>query len=162
MSRTILGLFIAAALFSLGYWLYINKDFAKFQPKGSKTIDKTNTSSLPSDSPLQKEAKVILKELESSGVSGEAVLKEQDNQVLVNIKLTGVTSDMVAPAHIHLGSCSSLGSVAYPLDYSFGGLSTTYLGVTFAELKKNLPLAINVHKSSAEFDLYTSCGDLAL
>jgi hypothetical protein len=50
--------------------------------------------------------------------------------------------------------------VKYPLSAVKNGHSETTLAVDMATLKKELPLAINVHKSDKEMGNYVACGDL--
>ena len=42
------------------------------------------------------------------------------------------------------------------------GTSVTTIAATLAQLKKELPLAINVHKSKTEITNYTACGPLEI
>jgi len=59
-----------------------------------------------------------------------------------------------------MGACPGVGAVKYPLTSIVNGASTTVLSVTLDQLKKELPLAINVHKSATEVSTYTACGPL--
>jgi len=103
-----------------------------------------------------------------SGLSGTATLSEYNENgnksVKVSLKLeTSVAGalDSAKPAHIHLGSCPDVGGVKYPLNSVVNGKSETTLNVSLAELKSGLPLAINVHKSIAEINVYTACANLS-
>ena len=88
------------------------------------------------------------------------------------------------PAHIHDGSCQTLGDVLFPLsdvvpngavqdgtlDTTSGtvgmeagapvAISTTTVDVTIAELLAG-PHAINIHKSNDEIGTYVACGDIS-
>ena len=97
----------------------------------------------------------------SSGESGTATLKEANEQVTVTITLTGYPAAIAQPAHIHVGACPGVGAVKYPLTSIVNGKSTTVLQITLAQLKTQLPLAINVHKSAKEIATYTACGALS-
>lgn len=96
----------------------------------------------------------------NSGESGTAVLKETDGKVTVTIMVTGFPSNP-QPAHIHVGACPGVGAVKYPLTNVVNGQSVTTLPVTLAQLKQQLPLAINLHESAANITTYTSCGALS-
>lgn len=101
-------------------------------------------------------------ELSAQGVSNEsgiATLAETNGTVTVNLYLTGYVANVAQPAHIHAGLCPGVGAIRYPLNPVVNGKSTTVLSVTLMQLKQ-LPLAINVHKSSADIATYTSCGSL--
>src|SRR5262249_5362038 len=73
--------------------------------------------------------------------------------------LTGQPSGTVEPAHIHMGGCPGVGNVIYPLTSVSKGASTTILPVSLADLLKQEPFAINVHKSTAQIGVYVACGD---
>jgi len=103
---------------------------------------------------------VELSEQNSSGESGTATLTEENNQTIVSIGMTGFQENVSQPAHIHIGSCPDVGSVTYPLTNVLNGESETILNVTLDQLEGELPLAINVHKSTEEASVYVSCGDI--
>lgn len=109
-----------------------------------------------------KMATVTLSTQNNSGESGTATLKEENGKVKVTLNLTGAPASVSQPAHVHLGSCTSLGGVKHSLMYPLNGKSETTLDTTFDQLKAGLPLAINVHKSETEAGVYVSCGDLKL
>ena len=98
----------------------------------------------------------------NSGLSGKAMLKEENGKVRVRVQLSGPKSDVPQPAHIHGGSCPKPGAVYYPLASVEKGKSETLVDVSLAKLKSELPLAVNLHKSAAESGIYVSCGDLKL
>ncbi len=101
----------------------------------------------------------------NSGVSGTATLSEEDGRVKVTLKLkNGVLAllDPARPAHIHLGSCPNVGDVKYPLNSVVNGRSETMINVSLAQLKAQLPLAINIHKSATQANVYIACADLSL
>lgn len=105
---------------------------------------------------------VALSAQNDSGQDGTATLTEEDGKVMVEIEVESSDEGegIAQPAHIHMGACPEPGEIAYPLTNVVDGESETTLDVTLAELKEQLPLAINVHKSAAEISVYTSCGDL--
>jgi len=105
---------------------------------------------------------IILSEQNDSEQSGTATLIEVDGKVMVTVNTTGGMADVAQPAHIHVGECPEVGAVKYPLTNVVNGVSETTLDVTLDQLKSELPLGINVHKSAAESKIYTSCGDLNL
>ncbi len=78
----------------------------------------------------------------------------------VTITLFGVTAGVLQPSHIHAGTCEDLGDVKYPLTNVLNGDAITVLNVDVATLGREMPLAINVHKSEREPQIYTSCGNL--
>lgn len=93
--------------------------------------------------------------------SGTTLLEETEDGVIVTINVTGYTTNLEQPAHIHTGTCPTPGEIVYPLEDIVAGVSTTTLiDVTLEQLNDELPLAINVHKSDAESNVYTACGDV--
>lgn len=79
------------------------------------------------------------------------------------------------PAHIHAGTCETLGDVVVPLtDVTAIGDSSAAVGpasalpVELSVTRVDLPLqaiidgghAVNIHKSAEEIDVYIACGDI--
>lgn len=96
----------------------------------------------------------------NSGESGTAtIMPISDTQSKVSVTLTGAPAGE-QPAHIHIGACPTPGGVKYPLTNVVNGASETVLDVTVAALKAQAPLALNVHKSTAEVSVFVSCGNL--
>ncbi len=98
----------------------------------------------------------------NSGESGTAALVAlEGGKTKVTLNLTGAPADIAQPAHIHNGSCANLGSVLYPLTPPVNGQSETILDVALTEgILNKLPLAVNVHKSESEINIYYACGDI--
>lgn len=96
----------------------------------------------------------------TSGEEGTAVLTDVNGKTKVVLALTGAPVGVSQPAHIHVGACPMPGAVKYPLSNVVGGASETTLDVSLTQLKGELPLAVNVHKSGTEASVYVSCGDL--
>lgn len=91
---------------------------------------------------------------------GTAVLTAQGNQTLVVINIQPGEAGVGQPAHIHLGSCPEVGSVAFPLTNVVDGTSTTTVNATLASLRDGNH-SINIHKSEAEAGVYVACGNIA-
>ncbi len=99
----------------------------------------------------------------NSGVSGTATLSEADGKVRVKLALSNGTLGAnlpPEPAHVHVGACPSPGAVKYPLNSVIAGKSETVINVSWANLKAQLPLAINVHKSATDLGTYIACTDV--
>ncbi|MBI4057917.1 hypothetical protein HY405_01190 [Candidatus Microgenomates bacterium] len=125
----------------------------------------------PSPSPAQeatsptvsvKEVTVALGELGKSGESGTAILREEAGKLTVTLDLTGAPKGVKQPAHIHKGTCPGVGAVLYPLNFPVDGQSVTSLDITLDSLSPQLPLAINVHKSESQSNVYVACGDIKI
>ncbi|MEP7103972.1 MAG: CHRD domain-containing protein [Candidatus Dojkabacteria bacterium] len=103
----------------------------------------------------------ILTAQNGSEQDGTAVLTEVGSQVQVTLHFpTGVSTP--EPAHIHMGSCPTPGTVVFPLTDVVDGASVTMLDTSISALKALGNIAINVHKSAAESSVYMSCGDIVL
>ncbi|MCI0566304.1 penicillin-binding protein activator [bacterium] len=116
-----------------------------------------------SDAMMMEEGKkleVALSELNSSGVSGTALITERDGKAYVSLVLEGASAKISQPAHIHTGSCAELGDVKYHLTDVKNEVSETMLEASIDDIMKGLPLAINVHKSADEISAYIACGDI--
>ena len=102
---------------------------------------------------------VTLSAQNNSGESGTATMKREGGKTKVKLDLAAAPSTP-QPAHVHTGSCENLGGVKSPLTASVEGESETTLNVSFTQLLSELPLAINVHKSSEEVNVYVACGNI--
>lgn len=125
---------------------------------------KTNTSTQPSPTPITQGSSspviVALGQQNNSGENGTATLTESNGQVTVVLKMTGTSSSVPQPAHIHAGSCPTPGAVKFPLTNVVNGQSTTTLNTTMSALMAQGPMAVNVHKSAQQLADYVACGNL--
>lgn len=106
---------------------------------------------------------IPLVNIQGTGInqSGTATLEEKNGKVMVKLDLNRIDEIRnPQPAHMHFGSCPGVGSVVYPLNDVVNGKSETVLNTTLEQIRRQLPIAINVHKSQQEITMYTSCGDL--
>ena len=101
-----------------------------------------------------------LTEQNDSNQSGTATLTEEDGQVIVNLSMVGAPVNVSQPVHIHMGNCSEIDEIKYPLTNLLNGESVTTINATFAQLQTELPLAINVHQSVENSSVYVSCGNI--
>lgn len=121
----------------------------------------TGTSTpLPNNLSEEKSVTIDLDEQNSSDESGEATLTDVGGQTRVEITLDGASATSSQPAHIHIGSCPNPGAIKYPLVNVVNGRSETMLNISLAALLKQMPLAVNVHKSVAQSNIYVACGNL--
>jgi hypothetical protein len=98
--------------------------------------------------------------LNDSGVTGTVTLTElaaARTQVVIAVDPAG-NPDM--PAHIHPGTCDALvPQPRYALASVVDGASTTEVPAGFAELLTG-DVAVNLHKSNDELEVYTACVEL--
>ncbi len=109
----------------------------------------------------QSEMTIQLIEQENSGQTGSATLTAKGAQTEVVIKVVpGPPAGDPQPLHIHFGACGpSLGNRHYNLSDVVAGVSVTLIDASLASLTQD-NLAVNLHKSYPEIDIYTSCGDI--
>lgn len=142
---------VAGILVLVAVWYFVfNKPSEIIAPESATT------------EPIMASEEVFIPLLEqnNSGESGKASLSEVDGKVKVTLTTVGAPAGVTQPAHIHVGTCPDVGAVTYPLTSVVDGMSETILDVSLDQLKSELPLGINVHKSVAEASIYVSCGDL--
>lgn len=128
--------------------------------KSNNPPSQGSSYSTPTVNQQESEMNVLLSAQNNSNESGIANLKDTSGMVTVTLNLTGYTPNVAQPAHIHIGVCPGVGAVRYPLNSVVNGKSVTVLGVSLMQLKQQLPLAVNVHKSATNIATYTSCGAL--
>lgn len=150
----LMGIVVAIAILGAGFLFLSNR------PAQPPTTPPVTTDESMQESVMEKEVTVTLSEQNASGESGVATLTEVDGKVKVTLAMTGMPATVSQPAHIHVGRCPEVGAVKYPLESPVDGVSEITLAVTLDQLKSELPLAINVHKSVEEVSTYVSCGDL--
>ncbi len=131
----------------------------KAAPTPTPTPTATQTPS-PTEVMVPKRKTVDLAEQNNSGQTGTALLEDVEGKVKVTITMSGEKYKGAQPAHIHIGVCPGVGAVKYPLSNVVNGKSQTMLTISMADLISQVPLAINIHKSPAEADVYTACGGL--
>ncbi len=126
----------------------------------SLQTDISNTTTIPQIKEGQ--IGVNLLQLNNSGESGTAILSEKGGYVTVTLNVVGGKDGTTQPSHIHTGTCPGIGGIKYSLKDVVNGGSTTVLNVTMAQLKQQLPLAVNVHESTENFKNYVACGEIFL
>lgn len=131
-----------------------------FQSKQAVAPTETGPGEQTSQQPQAKEKVITLNSQNNSGESGTATLTEADGRVKVVLALGGAPVGILQPAHIHTGTCANLGGVKFPLENVLDGKSETLVGASFDALFSSEALAINVHKSQQEANIYVACGDL--
>ncbi len=104
---------------------------------------------------------VMLSSQNNSGETGTVRVSDNaSGKAHVVVTLIGEPAGAMQPMHFHAGSCASIGAVKYTLNSAVDGKSETTLDVSTADLMKQLPMAVNVHKSAAESNIYVACGDV--
>lgn len=158
----LLYLVVAVVLYGGYYFFFLAKGGNNTSnPYGAnQSASPTTVPSTASQGTSSNEMKVNLVGENNSGESGTAVLKEENGKTTVTINLTGFQTGGPQPAHVHMGACPGVGDIKYPLKDIVNGQSVTVLSATLTEIRQALPLAINIHKSSKEIAVYTSCGEL--
>src|SRR3990167_7304334 len=100
------------------------------QPANNNTTSQEKQLTSPSND--NRTFVVQLKAQNNSKQNGVARLKMEGDKVKVEINVSSSTKDVQQPAHIHLGSCTSLGDVKYALNNVVNGKSATEASVYYA------------------------------
>ena len=96
----------------------------------------------------------------NSGQSGSGILVPEGDQTKVVIELSNVPAGVAQPAHIHRGSCDALDKAPkWSLKAVTDGRSVSVIPVPLNALLKER-MAINIHKSTIETQVYVACGDI--
>lgn len=159
-----LAILIIVLLAGGGTYAVTKSNSKKVKVDQSANVQATSTvaTSTPSETATSsnKTLHITLNEQNMSGQGGKVVITEVDGKAKVIVNITGKPSSVEQPAHIHLGSCTAIGAVKYPLTNVGKGASQTMLDVSIDQLVAELPLSINVHKSAAEASVYVACGNI--
>jgi hypothetical protein len=103
---------------------------------------------------------VKLEAMNNSGQTGSATLMPEGDQTKVVILLSNAPAGVAQPAHIHLGRCDNLDKAPkWQLEAVKDGKSTTLVPASLDTILKD-KVAINIHKSAAEAQIYVSCGNI--
>lgn len=143
----------AVAGFALGSNRNLNVRTPDLREKAAETMEEAKTE-------VASVNFVNLGEQNESGIVGLALLREDEGKVKVNLRVVGASDVSTLPAHIHMGNCPTPGDILYSLTNVVDGESETVLDTTAENIKKQYPLAINVHKSPTELQDYVACGNV--
>ena len=160
MNKTLIGIVIAVLVVGAAVFYFQSKPAhaptETIMPQADTTTKQNNGTT------ERKSISISLKEQNASKETGSTILTDLgDGKTKVEISLTGATATISQPAHIHAGSCATIGGVKYPLTDVVNGASEKILDVSMDSLLSQLPLAVNVHKSQSEAKVYVSCGDIS-
>ncbi|PKB72472.1 MAG: hypothetical protein BZY87_00005, partial [SAR202 cluster bacterium Io17-Chloro-G6] len=125
--------------------------FAVNTHKAGETSIYTSCGNIPA---VADSLTIALREMNDSGQTGFATLTARGEQTEV---VVSATFGISALAHIHEGSCQTLGDVAYGLSDTSGTVSSTTVDATL-DLLTSGEFAINLH-SAADASVHSSCGD---
>lgn len=90
---------------------------------------------------------ISLEPLNESGVTGEVRATHRMDSVTVEVSVQGAPEGEL-PAHIHSGTCDSVGGVVAPLSPVQGGQSTTTLASS--QVGENQETVVQVHDPSGQ------------
>jgi hypothetical protein len=114
-------------------------------------------ASLAADAPVV----VRLEAQSNSGQHGTATLHAEGDMTRVVVELSNVPAGTAQPAHIHRGSCDKLDKAPrWNLKAVTDGGSVTLVPAPLHAILAE-PVAINIHKSALETQVYVACGNIA-
>ena len=111
---------------------------------------------MPTSTPVPVSLTIMLDELNGSGQSGSVILTNRGAQTEV---VVSVTPGISALAHIHDGSCETLGGIVHDLSDTSGASSSMTVNATLDSLIAG-SFAVNLHDDE-DPSIYTSCGNVA-
>jgi hypothetical protein len=129
---------------------------------GGETIGGSNSKelSLPQATAVKKNVVYAMNAVSGSGQNGTVTLTPgKSGTTSVVIKLTGENASAVEPATIQTGLCGKPGPVKYSLTDVVKGFSNTIVSATTSALEAGT-LSVHVNKSTAQRNVYVSCGNL--
>lgn len=135
--------------------------YFSMQKQGDEKEEAMVEKKMMEETAMMKAMKYSFTAQNNSGQTGMVTFSDDGiGKTKVMIDTTGAPKDVPQPAHIHVGPCKSIGAVKYPLMNVVNGKSETILAVSLDNLLKELPFAVNVHKSAAEAKVYVTCADI--
>ncbi len=153
-------LLVIVVLAVVGVMIYFfSNSQVKLPGRNSQSSTATNQGAFMEKTSKYPDIVVDLASQSNSNQVGIATITKSGDGLVVKLDLKSVPNTS-HPAHIHVGACPNPGAVKYPLTSVVNGMSETTLNVSLDTLKQSLPLAINVHKSEAEANVYVACGDV--
>jgi hypothetical protein len=129
------------------------------EPVSSISATPRATPLLDPDEPMS----ASLDAVEGTGFnqSGGASLVEENGKVRVTILLNSVAALAdPQPANIHVGTCGNVGAAVYTLNDVENGKSETLLTTSLSQIRRQMPLIVNVKQSSSRTNVDTACGPL--
>ena len=105
-----------------------------------------------------------LEPMNGSNAAGVAAIAREEGATSVDVELSTSPPSSAEPvslaAHIHEGTCSALGSIAYNLENVVDGLSNTTLSVSFDEVVGTRPRVVVVHAGPTLPSPPIACGEI--
>lgn len=158
---------VIAILALLGGTAYFSQKSASNQAveKKGEVMMKKDDAMMKSDEMMDKAMDQMIYNFaaqNNSGETGTVTFSEaSETTTKVTIALKGAPKDVPQPAHIHASSCNPLKATpSHSLTSVVNGKSETILNISLENLWKEIPFAVNVHKSGAEAKIYTACADI--
>jgi hypothetical protein len=107
---------------------------------------------------------VPIQSVGNSGVSGTATFKDIGGVVAILLHVDGPPTDeeneSIMPVEIHHGTCSSLGTLAYPMSAPDAGESETDLSINLKQFNTEKPMAVVFYRSPQDRTVI-ACGDVS-
>lgn len=106
----------------------------------------------------QTEIKLYMSEATGTYQTGEATITDLGGKTRIVVNVAPAMAS-AQPIHVHVGTCSSVGSIANTLENVVAGKSETELEKPMSEIASGGKV-INVHLSFSEIRTYTACADI--
>ena len=104
--------------------------------------------------------KIAVHSLNGSWQNGTTTITDQGGTVLVSVRISGESSSVSEPAHVHFGHCPIIKAVpAYNVGPIVKNKATSVVNLTWAEINSG-KYVVMVHKSPMAMGTYVSCGNI--
>lgn len=121
-------------------------------------------TSYPTIPPSAPQYTISIQSLNLSGITGTATFKDISGTVAILLHVDGLPNDEeadanIVPAELHHGTCTTLGSLAYPMSTLEADESETDLSISLKQFNAQKPWAIILFRSLQDHTAL-ACGDI--
>ena len=121
------------------------------------------TTQYPTIPPSAPEFTVSIHSVDASGITGTVTFKDIAGAVAILLHVDGLPEDEeheeIVPTELRHGTCTALGSLAYPMSAPDAGESETDLSINLKEFNTQKPLAVVLYRSLQDHTVI-ACGDI--
>lgn len=130
-------------------------------PGLTNTPAPTSPLPTPTDIPIPtgRSTVVTLLPVDNSGQSGSAAIAEINNQVKVQVSVSGGVYPS-QPTDLRSGGCPDGGNKLYTLANTQYGYGQSVVNVTYDQLLTQRPMALSLHYSAFQINTATACGSM--
>jgi hypothetical protein len=160
----ILGIVAAVLLIGGSIWFQRANQGSPINASSTPTLQINLPSveypTIPASAP---EFTVLLQSMGNSGITGKVIFRDIAGTVAILLYLDGPPGgeeeESLMPAELRHGTCTALGSLAYPMSAPDAGQSETDLSINLKEFNTQKPMAVVLYRSLDDHTA-VACGDI--